>query len=124
MKILIVDDSVSIRKRLVDMLSEIKGIDVVAETGSGIGAILSLLEFEPDAVVLEIRMPGISGFEILETFKKTKPTLLVIIFTNYPYPQYRKKCLQSGADFFFDKSTEFHKVAEVFKQSTQVPPRN
>jgi len=34
----------------------------------------------------------------------------------FPYPQYRQKCLAAGADYFFDKATEFEQVAEVLKQ--------
>ena len=45
-----------------------------------------------------------------------RPSCVVIIFTNYPYPQYRKKCMEAGADFFFDKSMEFEKIPEVLGQ--------
>jgi len=41
------------------------------------------------------------------------------MFTNYPYSQYRKKCEETGADFFFDKSTEFHKITDVLKKISQ-----
>jgi DNA-binding NarL/FixJ family response regulator len=41
------------------------------------------------------------------------------MFTNYPYPQYRKKYMDAGADFFFDKSTEFDKITEILKKLTQ-----
>jgi DNA-binding NarL/FixJ family response regulator len=41
---------------------------------------------------------------------------VVIVLTAFPYPQYRKKCLQAGAKYFFDKSTEFEQVAEVIEQ--------
>jgi hypothetical protein len=41
------------------------------------------------------------------------------MLTNYPYPQYRKKCKDAGADFFFDKSTEFDKITEVLKKLTR-----
>jgi len=36
--------------------------------------------------------------------------------TNYPFVQYRKKCLKAGASFFFDKSTEFHKIPQAVEQ--------
>ena len=39
----------------------------------------------------------------------------VIVLTNYAYPQYREKCMAFGADFFFDKSTEFDEAIEVIK---------
>jgi len=42
--------------------------------------------------------------------KREKPAPAVIILTNYPYPQYRQKCLEAGADFFFVKSTEFDQI--------------
>jgi len=35
------------------------------------------------------------------------------MLTNYSYPQYRKRCIDAGATFFFDKSTELGKVSEV-----------
>ena len=41
------------------------------------------------------------------------------MLTNYPYPQYRKKCIEAGAECFFDKSTEFHGVTEVLEQLVQ-----
>jgi hypothetical protein len=41
------------------------------------------------------------------------------MLTNYPYPQYRKKCMELGADYFFKKSTEFENVMETLKQLIQ-----
>ena len=54
--------------------------------------------------------------EVLASLKKGKNPPLVIIFTNYPYLQYRKKCLDVGADFFFYKATEFERLADLLKQ--------
>ena len=39
--------------------------------------------------------------------------------TNYPFPQYRKRCLETGAAYFFDKSTDLEKVCDVVLQLTQ-----
>ena len=66
-------------------------------------------------VILDIRMPGGSGIDVLDGMKRDRVTPTVIVLTNYDYPQYRKKCLQSGASFFFDKSAEFEKVAQVLR---------
>ena len=41
------------------------------------------------------------------------PNTKVIVFTNYAFPQYRERSLALGADFFFDKAREFHRVREV-----------
>jgi DNA-binding NarL/FixJ family response regulator len=66
-------------------------------------------------VVLDISMPGGSGMYVLETVKKDRPVPVVIMLTNFAHDQYRQKCLQLGADYFFDKSTEFERVIEVLR---------
>jgi DNA-binding NarL/FixJ family response regulator len=114
MKIFIADDSAIIRERLIAMLSELEGLEVVGEAQGQLEAIKSIQELRPDAVILDIRMAGGSGIEVLRTIRQRGRTPLVIMFTNYPYPQYRKRCMEAGADYFLDKSTEFDKMLEVF----------
>jgi len=115
MKVLIVDDSAVVRERLITMLSELKSVNIVNQAEGPLEAKNAIQKLKPDAVILDIRMPGGNGIDVLEKIKKDKPSTVVIIFTNYPYPQYRKKCMDLGADYFFDKSTEFEKVTEVFR---------
>lgn len=116
MKVLIVDDSILLRERLTAMISELPGIEVIGQAESAEKAINTIRILKPDVTILDIRMPGGSGFEVLENIKRDKSTPLMIVLTNYPYPQYKKKCLDSGADYFFDKSAEFQKVIEVLKK--------
>jgi len=116
MKVLIADDSELMRKRLNTIITCIEGIDVIREAKDCGETIKIIRELNPDVVILDIRMPGGSGIDILHQIKKKKTGPTVIIFTNYPYPEYRKKCMELGADFFFDKSTEFNKISEVLKQ--------
>ena len=116
MKVLIVDDSILLRERLTAMISELPGIKVIGQAENAENAISSIRILKPDVTILDIRMPGGSGFEVLENIKRDKWTPLMIVLTSYPYPQYRKKCLDSGADYFFDKSSEFQKVIKVLKK--------
>ena len=67
-------------------------------------------------VILDIRMPNGSGIDVLREIKKNEHAPIVIMITNYPYPQYQKKCEAAGADYFFDKATEIGKVTEVLEQ--------
>jgi DNA-binding NarL/FixJ family response regulator len=119
MKVFIIDDSAVVRERLRGMLSELTEVEIIGEAQDPLEATNSVQRVKPDAVILDIRMPGGSGIDVLQNIKKDKPAPIVIILTNYPYPQYRKKCMDAGADFFFDKSTEFDKITEVFKQLIQ-----
>ena len=112
----IVDDSAVLRERLTTMFSELKNVEVIGEAESALQAKEAIPRLEPDVVILDIRMPGGNGIEVLKEIKKGRNPPVVIMLTNYPYPQYRKKCMDAGANFFFDKSTEFEKVTEVFKK--------
>ena len=115
MRLFIADDSEILRVRLIDMLSEIEGIEIIGQAQESLDAIKSIQELNPHVVILDIRMPRINGIKVLEAIKKDDESPTVIIFTNYLYPQYRKKCMDLGADFFFDKSTEFEKLFDTVK---------
>jgi DNA-binding NarL/FixJ family response regulator len=114
--VFLADDSALIRERLPGMLAEITEVELIGQASDGIEAINSVRELKPDVVVLDIRMPGKNGMEVLQELKKYEPAPCVIIMTNYPYPQYRKKCLDLGADYFLDKSTDFDRLLAVIKQ--------
>ena len=118
MRLFIADDSEILRVRLIDMLSEIEGIEIIGQAQESLDAIESIQKLNPHVVILDIRMPQVNGIKVLEAIKKDDQSPTVIIFTNYPYPQYRKKCMDLGADFFFDKSTEFEKLIDTVKYLT------
>ena len=101
------------------MFDELVGVEVVGQAENVAESISAIGELKPDVVILDIRMPGGSGIEVLQHIKQDKVTPLVIILTNYPYPGYRQKCLQAGADFFLDKSTEFDQIPKLFEQFQQ-----
>jgi DNA-binding NarL/FixJ family response regulator len=112
----VVDDSEHVRERLVDMVSEIEGVEVVGETGELHGAEASIRQLRPDAVILDIRLPDGSGITLLRHMRRESLAATVIVLTNYPYPQYREECLDAGADYFLYKATEFDKVGEILNR--------
>ncbi|MFA7369580.1 MAG: ATP-binding protein [Kiritimatiellales bacterium] len=118
MKVLVADDSQPIRERLVSRLSRLPDV-LVVEAVDTTDALRQMITFKPDVAVLDIRMPGGGGIKALTEIKKNFSGTTVIVMTNYPYAQYRRKCLDEGADFFFDKSSEFELVAETIRQLMQ-----
>jgi DNA-binding NarL/FixJ family response regulator len=114
-----VDDSPVVRDRLALLLSELPNVEVVGQADIAFEAIDSIRKLRPSVVVLDISMPGGSGLHVLETIKQDRPEVMAILLTNFAHDQYRQKCLQLGADYFFDKSTEFERVIEVLRQ---LPP--
>jgi DNA-binding NarL/FixJ family response regulator len=115
-KLIIADDSDVLRNSLSQMISEIKGIEIVGEAADARIALERVERLKPDVVILDIRMPGMDGIAALESLKKKANPPIVIIFTNYPYLQYRKRCLDAGADYFFYKATEFGMLIDLLKK--------
>lgn len=113
--IVIVDDSNLVRERLVKMLTAVSGIKIVGEAGNSLEALGVIKKQKPHIVILDIKIPGENGIEILKKIKKINHSVIVIIITNYPFTQYRAKCFENGADFFFDKSDEYGKVIETIE---------
>jgi DNA-binding NarL/FixJ family response regulator len=113
MKVLIADDSGEVRERIKMLLSDVEMIEMIVEAENVQQAIEQIRKKGPDVVILDIRMPGGSGIDVLRTIDKKERVPVVIMLTNYPHHQYKRKCMDAGADFFFDKSREFEKVIEV-----------
>lgn len=120
MRLVIADDSEILRTRVVEMLKEIKGISVVGVAKDSREAVKRVEILNPDVVILDIRMPGGDGISAIERMKRArKKQLTIIVFTNYPYLQYRKKCMDAGADFFFYKALEFEKLIALIRDLAQ-----
>ena len=122
MRLFIADDSDILRSRLVDMLEEIDGVQVVGQANGGAEAIQSIETLRPDVVIMDIRMPDRDGISALETIRrKSRDRPKVIIFTNHPYLEYQKRCMDIGADFFFYKALEFDKLIKLVQDLAKSP---
>ncbi|MDP3392796.1 two-component system response regulator [Sediminibacterium sp.] len=69
----------------------------------------------PDVFILDIKLPGISGIDLLNKIKQDYPLAspLIIILTNMPHAIYKHACLSKGANFFLDKSRDFLVLPEI-----------
>jgi len=112
-KVFIVEDFVPIRRLLTELLTELEGVDIVGEAESPKDAINGILDQQPDWVVLDFQLVGGTGVDVLKAVRPKAPSINFIVLTNDPSPQYRRACMESGAGWFFDKSTEFAKIRDV-----------
>ena len=120
MRIYIADDSDIVAERVADMLSrDLPDVELIGRAMNATEAKEGIGKLKPDVVILDIQMPGGSGIDVLVDVKKDAGAPKVVILTNYPYPQYRKRCLEAGADFFFDKSTEFDRLPDALRNLMQ-----
>lgn len=119
LRVLIADDSIAVQQSLARLLNECVNVEVVGQVHNGVEALSAIRELKPEVVILDIRMPGRSGLEVLESIHPDERAPKVIVFTNYPFVRYRRKCLEAGASFFFDKSTEFDQIPQALEQLSQ-----
>ena len=94
MRVLIVDDEPLARERIRDLLAEEEDVEVVGECGDGAEALERILEEEPDLVFLDVQMPEMTGFDVLEALDEE--VLPVVIFVT-AYDQYALKAFEAHA---------------------------
>ena len=112
----LVDDSAIIRSRLLTLFADIEGLEVVGQAGNAASALNEIRELRPHLVILDVQMTGMSGIDLLPQIKKLAPPPVVMMLTNFPFPQYRARCKESGCDYFFDKAKETDEMLDVVQR--------
>ena len=118
-RVFVVEDSELIRERLLSMLGCMSGVEIVGSSETASDAIAGILAARPDVVVLDIKLKASSGIEVLQAIKRRMAAVAVIMLTNYATEEYRKKCLQEGAEHFLDKTNEFEQLCPLIDQLKQ-----
>ena len=104
MNFLIVDDHYLARVGLTSLL-EAEGHCVVGTCSTGEDAVQEAIRLKPDVVLLDIRLPGMSGLEVLAHIKEQSPQMKVVIVTIAEDENYILGAIRNGADGFLFKSS-------------------
>ena len=121
MKVLIVDDSDLLQIRLAKAIHKVDEYIKIYQAYSCKEAIELSAPLYPDIIILDISLPDGSGIDLLKQFKNDDPGVMVLIFTNYPTDEFKSKCLEMGADQFFDKSSLTNLVSFIEKTNSIIP---
>ncbi|MNS21495.1 Chemotaxis response regulator protein-glutamate methylesterase of group 1 operon [compost metagenome] len=78
-RVLVVDDSLTVRRRLVEVIAAAPGFDVVGEAGDGHEAVRLCRDLRPDVVTLDLMLPGLSGLEVTEQIMAFCPTPILVV---------------------------------------------
>jgi DNA-binding NarL/FixJ family response regulator len=112
----LVEDSPLIRERVRMMIAEIDPKIEVAEGRSSCEAIEGMRNRQPEVVVLDMELAdGSSGLEVLKDIKMRFSDTKVIVLTSHSNHHYRKRCMDEGADYFFDKAHGFKEAMSTLK---------
>src|SRR5690349_17942990 len=115
MKILVVDDSARARKQIIGLLSELNEIEVIGQACCAQDALNAIRELKPDVLTLDIQMSGGSGLDVLRKIKQVDAAPFVIMLTNHSSFPFRESCIEAGANFFLDKSTELRRLKGIIQ---------
>jgi len=103
LRILVADDHEVVRKGLVKVLAETLQPIKIDEANTGQEAVSMVLKNEYGLVVLDIKMPGKSGLDVLKEIKQHKPKLPVLILSMHPEEQFAVRALRAGASGYLTK---------------------
>ncbi|TMD36271.1 MAG: response regulator transcription factor [Chloroflexi bacterium] len=114
-RVLIVDDHEMVREGLMSMLRSEPDFEVVGQTGHG-GEVAELVEStRPDVVLLDARLPDISGVEVCRRLSREHPDVAVVILTTYTDVDLVRECLQAGARGYVVKDVERFSLKESIR---------
>ena len=103
MRLLVVDDHEVVRQGLVALLDRREGFQVVAEAGTVAEAIEAARRFEPDIVVMDVRLPDGSGVEACREIRSEFPQTRVVMLTSYPDEEAVLSAIVAGASGYLLK---------------------
>ncbi len=121
-KLLILDDSDLIRSRLATLMRGIPGVEEVFVTETLAQTLVCVRELRPALVVLDLHLPGGNVNQLIPVLKKIAPWLKVVVLANDFNDFSRRRCLDAGADWLFDKSTEFEALLALLAEQAQAGP--
>ncbi len=114
-RVLIVDDHPVVRAGLASMLSTHPGIEVIGSAASG-GEALALLEkIAPDVILIDLRMPGMSGVETIRTIRLRKAPPKIIVLTNSETDEDIYQAVGAGADGYLLKNTSQDGILDAIR---------
>jgi two-component system NarL family response regulator len=118
-RVLIVDDHALFRRGLMLVLESEDGIDVVGEADDGEDAIAKAEELAPDVVLMDVRMPKVSGIEATRRLAEAMPTTRIIMLTVSDEEEDLYEAIKAGATGYLLKEISIEEVADAVRAVMQ-----
>ncbi len=121
MKLIVADDEKWVRSTIISLIPfENLGMTLVSEASNGIEALELCKQHKPDILITDIRMPGLTGLELIQELKLTLPKIKIIIISGYNDFSYAKTAMKLGVTDYILKpvdETELQQVLEKMKDT-------
>ena len=116
-KVLLVDDEREFVQTLSERLIMRDMGPAVAYDGES--ALNLIKEDEPEVIIVDLKMPGIDGLEVLRKVKETRPEIEVIILTGHGHEEDRELCMKLGAFAYLQKPFDINELSEIIKKANE-----
>ncbi|MGV3456233.1 response regulator [Sphingomonas sp.] len=103
-RVLVVDDHPMLREGIVAVIERQADMTVVGEASDGLEAIARFSELSPDVTLMDLQMPGASGFAAIEGIRARAPRAPILVLTTYPGDSQALRALKAGANGYLLKS--------------------
>jgi DNA-binding NarL/FixJ family response regulator len=110
--ILIADDSEMVRAKVRQALERETDFEICGEATDGVEAVAKAKELTPDLILLDVKMPRLTGLEVAGILRRTQPRIRIIMVTMYAEEINRKLTSFFGVDAVFSKSEGVTKLIE------------
>jgi two-component system chemotaxis response regulator CheY len=115
-RVLLVEDSPIVAERVKESIREIPGVCVVDTLDRESAAVDTLARGGIDVVILDLHLNRGTGFGVLRALPRLeRPRPVIIIFTSYDLPEYRRQAMALGADHFLDKAQDFERIPQLLQ---------
>jgi len=113
--VLLVDDHDLVRTGIKRILDDVSGVKVIAEARTGEEAIRLGRQLKPDVVLMDVKMPGIGGFEATRKLLRINPDIKVLIVTTCNNDVYPARLLQVGAAGYLTKGSSMNEMIQAIR---------
>jgi len=114
-QLMVVDDHSAFRRGLISVIGSEPGMSVVAQTGNGSEAVELYRQVKPDVVLMDLRLPGLSGVEAIMAIRKEFPNARFIVVTTYDTDEDIYRAMQAGAQSYLLKDMTDEEVLSTIR---------
>ncbi|MBT9775663.1 response regulator [Clostridium sp. MCC353] len=116
-KVIIIDDNLMLRRSLALINWEMLNCTLAGSAGNGVDGLALFQAVRPEIVISDIRMPGLTGIELIEKIRQTNKNCKVIFITGYSEFEYARQALRFGAFDFLLKPIRDDELCQVVKNA-------
>jgi DNA-binding NarL/FixJ family response regulator len=118
LRVFLIEDSPDVRDLFLVFFHVPGEVEIVGHADTENESVAEILASPVDAIVVDLNLREGNGLAVIEKIRKANltPRPSIIVFTNQPYPEIRRRAMQLEADYFFDKSVDFEGVRDTLRK--------